>query len=80
MVKKASLAVFGWKVLGLKVNKPCTLCGVWPPTKLSVPAEAAETFYLYFHISIKQSLAYKHMLKGANIEVFQPFCAKMLST
>ena len=63
--------MFGQKGLGLKVNKPCTLCGVRPPTKLSVPAEAA--FYRRFHISIKQSLAYKQMLKGLNIEVFQPF-------
>ena len=58
-----------WNVLGLQK----ALCGVRPPTKLSVPAESA--FYRRFHISNQQSLAYKKLLKGLGVQVLQSFSA-----
>ena len=52
-LQSIGLYAFVQEGLGMKVNKQCTDCGVRPPIKLSVPAEAA--FYVlssYFQPTI----------------------------
>ena len=72
-VQSVGLYVLGREGLGMKVNKQCTLCGVRPPTKLSVPAESA--FYRRCHIS-NQIISVQEAAKGHDCTSFPAiFCS-----
>ena len=53
-------------------NKACLVCGMKPVSKLSIAAEGA--FYRQFHVTTSVQLAYRKLMEGLGVKVFEPYC------